>query len=84
MLQYADNFIDDVIGAACRLAKERGSKVLEVRDLQLVLERVHNIRIPGYTSDELRTVRKVVPNPNWINKLSAVTAAKVTAQKDDK
>lgn len=76
--------MDDVLHMACRLAKERGSKVLEIRDIQLVLERVYNIRIPGYTSDELRTVRKVQPSPNWIAKMSAIQAAKVTSGKDDK
>ncbi|KAH8668781.1 transcription initiation factor TFIID subunit A-domain-containing protein [Xylariales sp. PMI_506] len=76
--QVADHFIDNVMVMACRLAKERGSKVLEIRDLQLVLERVYNIRIPGYTSDELRTVRKPQPNGSWVSKISAVQAAKVT------
>ncbi|KAI0599721.1 transcription initiation factor TFIID subunit A-domain-containing protein [Biscogniauxia sp. FL1348] len=84
VLSVADNFLDNVIHTACRLAKERGSKVLEIRDMQLVLERVYNIRIPGYTSDELRTVRKVQPSPNWIAKMSAIQAAKVTSGKDDK
>jgi transcription initiation factor TFIID subunit 12 len=73
-----------VLHTACRLAKERGSKVLETRDMQLALERVYNIRIPGYTSDELRTVRKVQPSSNWIAKMSAIQAAKVTSSKDDK
>ncbi len=76
--------MDDVLHTACRLAKERGSKVLEIRDIQLVLERIYNIRIPGYTSEELRTVRKVQPSPNWIAKMSAIQAAKVTSGKDDK
>ncbi|KAI0023430.1 transcription initiation factor TFIID subunit A-domain-containing protein [Xylariomycetidae sp. FL0641] len=84
VLNAADNFVDSVVHSACRLAKERGSKVLEIRDLQLVMERVYNIRIPGYTSDELRTVRKVQPAPQWIAKMSAIQAAKVTASKDDK
>ncbi|KAI0516969.1 hypothetical protein F5B22DRAFT_605718 [Xylaria bambusicola] len=84
VLSVADTFVDDVLHMACRLAKERGSKVLEIRDIQLVLERVYNIRIPGYTSDELRTVRKVQPSPNWIAKMSAIQAAKVTSGKDDK
>ncbi|KAH8992823.1 hypothetical protein EDB86DRAFT_3079022 [Lactarius hatsudake] len=35
----------------CRLAKHRGGKILEVRDLQFHLGRNHNIRIPGYASD---------------------------------
>ncbi|KAI0160204.1 hypothetical protein GGR57DRAFT_456688 [Xylariaceae sp. FL1272] len=84
VLSVADNFVDNLISMACRLAKERGSKVLEIRDIQLVLERVYNIRIPGYTSDELRTVRKVQPAASWIQKMSAIQAAKVTSNKDDK
>lgn len=70
--------MDNVLYQACRLAKERGSKVLEIRDLQLVLERVYNIRVPGFTSDELRTVRKPQPNGAWLSKVSAIQAAKVT------
>ena len=83
MLMLADQFMDNVIATACRNAKERGSKVLEIRDLQLVLERVYNIRVPGFSSDELRTVRKVQPSPNWIQKMSAVQAAKVMPGKGD-
>ena len=75
--------MDNVIHQACRNAKERGSKVLEIRDLQLVLERTYNIRIPGYSSEELRTVRKVMPNAQWINKMSAVQAAKVMPGQGD-
>lgn len=70
--------MDQVIGAACKCAKSRGSKTLEIRDIQLILERNYNIRIPGYASDEIRTVRKFVPAQGWINKMSAVQAAKVT------
>lgn len=58
--------------------------MLEIRDLQLVLERKYNIRVPGYTSDELRTVRKAQPSAAWIAKMSAVQAAKVMPGKDDK
>ncbi|KAL2268325.1 hypothetical protein VTJ83DRAFT_3171 [Remersonia thermophila] len=83
VLNMADTFIDTVIAQACRNAKERGSKVLEIRDMQLVLERTFNIRIPGYSSEELRTVRKVQPNSSWIKKMSAVQAAKVVPGKGD-
>lgn len=83
MLSLADSFVDQVLHSACRNAKERGSKVLEIRDLQLVLERTYNIRIPGYSSDELRTVRKIQPSPAWISKMSAVQAAKVMPGKGD-
>lgn len=54
LLDIADEFIDSVTNFGCRLAKHRGSDTLEVRDLQLHLERNHNIRIPGFASDETR------------------------------
>jgi transcription initiation factor TFIID subunit 12 len=66
------------------MAKARGSKVLEIRDIQVILERKYNIRVPGYTSDELRTVRKIQPNAGWIGKMSAIQAAKIAPGKDDK
>lgn len=83
LLQVADDFVDQVIVAACRLAKLRQSSTLELRDLQLILERNYNIRVPGYASDELRTVKKTQPAPSWAQKLSAVQAAKVTGGKGD-
>ncbi|CAL3969747.1 unnamed protein product [Diplocarpon coronariae] len=83
ILNVADNFVDQVLAAACKNAKERGSKVLEIRDIQLTLERAYNIRIPGYSSDEIRTVRKIQPSPGWISKMSAVQAAKVTGGKNN-
>ncbi|TEB30039.1 hypothetical protein FA13DRAFT_1631295 [Coprinellus micaceus] len=52
LLNIADEFIDSVTNFACRLAKHRGGDSLEVRDLQLHLERNHNIRVPGFASDE--------------------------------
>jgi len=83
LLQVADDFVDQVIIAACRLAKLRQSSTLEMRDIQLILERNYNIRVPGYASDELRTVKKVIPAQAWTQKLSAVQAAKVTGGKGD-
>ncbi|GJJ06143.1 hypothetical protein Clacol_000332 [Clathrus columnatus] len=54
LLDIADEFIDSVTNFSCRLARHRGGDTLEVRDLQLHLERNHNIRIPGFASDETR------------------------------
>ncbi|TBU61696.1 transcription initiation factor TFIID subunit A-domain-containing protein [Dichomitus squalens] len=54
LLDIADEFIDSVTNFGCRLAKHRGGDTLEVKDLQLHLERNHNIRIPGFASDEAR------------------------------
>jgi transcription initiation factor TFIID subunit 12 len=81
VLQLADDFV--VIGSACKLSKLRESPQLEIRDIQLILERNYNIRIPGYASDEVRTVRKVVPASGWVDKMKAVNAAKVMGGKAD-
>ncbi|KAL9126605.1 MAG: hypothetical protein Q9217_004362 [Psora testacea] len=81
LLQVADDFVDQVIVSACKLAKLRNSSTLELRDLQLILERNYNIRVPGFASDEIRAVRKVAPTTGWTQKLSAVQAAKVTGGK---
>ena len=37
LLQYADDFVDNITYSACLLAKHRGSNTLDVKDLQLVL-----------------------------------------------
>ncbi|KAJ6157313.1 hypothetical protein N7470_004905 [Penicillium chermesinum] len=78
VLQMADDFVDDVITQACRLAKLRPSSTLDIRDIQLVLERNYNMRISGFSTDDLRTVKKPQPTQGWLQKMSAVQAAKVT------
>lgn len=77
VLTMADDFVDNVITAACRLAKLRSNQTLELRDVQVVLERNYGIRIPGYSLDEVRTVRKFQPAPGWTSKMQAVQAGKV-------
>ncbi|GBE80655.1 hypothetical protein SCP_0303730 [Sparassis crispa] len=64
LLDIADEFIDSVTNFGCRLAKHRGGDTLEVKDLQLHLERNHNIRIPGFASDETRiSLSQTAPAP---------------------
>ncbi|KAF8735448.1 hypothetical protein AX14_002032 [Amanita brunnescens Koide BX004] len=74
LLSIADEFIDSVTSFACRLARHRGGETLEVRDLQLHLERNHNIRIPGFASDETRisiSQTSVAPPPATTTKKTA-------------
>lgn len=83
MLQLADDFVDSIISTACKVSKLRDSNQLDIRDIQLVLERNYNIRVPGYASDEIRTVRKIHPAPGWNEKMKALQAAKIMGGKTD-
>mmetsp|Transcript_39683 Transcript_39683/g.99927 ORF Transcript_39683/g.99927 Transcript_39683/m.99927 type:complete len:245 (+) Transcript_39683:19-753(+) len=47
LMEVADDFVENVTGFACSLAKHRRSDILEVRDLQLHLDRNWDIRLPG-------------------------------------
>lgn len=69
--------MDDVITMGCRLAKLRGATSLEPKDVLVVLERQYNMRIPGHSTDEVRTVKKNQPTPGWMHKVSAVQASKL-------
>ncbi|KAG8506790.1 Transcription initiation factor TFIID subunit 12 [Galemys pyrenaicus] len=58
LLQIADDFIESVVTAACQLARHRKSTTLEVKDVQLHLERQWNMWIPGFGSEEIRPYKK--------------------------
>ncbi|KAI9593848.1 transcription initiation factor TFIID subunit A-domain-containing protein [Syncephalis fuscata] len=77
LLEVADEFIESVTTFACRLAKHRKSDTLEVKDLQLHLERNWNIRLPGFAAEDARpTVRKPGGIDIHRQKLAAIHAAK--------
>jgi transcription initiation factor TFIID subunit 12 len=65
---------------ACEMAMLRGSDTLDIKDIQFILERKWNIRIPGYSSDAIRTVRKFNPAQGYQHKMSALLAQKHLAQ----
>jgi len=62
------------------MAKHRGSDTLEIKDLQMILERNWNIRIPGYSMDDIRSIRKFQPAPNFQQKMQALQAGKALNQ----
>lgn len=76
ILELVDEFIDNVATTACKMAKLRGSDTLDIKDIQIILERNWNIRIPGYAADEIRTVRKFNPAPGYHQKMAALAAQK--------
>ncbi|KAK5131539.1 hypothetical protein LTR08_000866 [Meristemomyces frigidus] len=84
ILHMADDFVDNVVTAACKMAKLRpngpagaGSPpCLELRDIQMVLERNYGIRVPGYGLEEVRAVKRFQPTVEWQRKMQAVQTAK--------
>ena len=84
ILHMADDFIDNVVTAACKMAKLRPNgpggagtpPCLEARDLQIVLERNYGIRVPGYGLEEVRAVKRFQPTVEWQRKMQAVQTAK--------
>jgi len=79
-MEVADEFIDSVLQQSCKIARHRKGQMLEVRDVQLHLERNWNIRIPGYSSEEVKNVRKYNPTPGHLAKVGAVNQSKQMAK----
>lgn len=76
LLDLADEFITSVTGFACRLAKHRKVDSIDVKDIQLHLEKNWNIRIPGYSVDEIKNVKRLVPSNSYLQKVQGVEIAK--------
>lgn len=58
LLQLADDFVESTVSAACLLAKHRKASTIEVKDVQLHLERQWNMWLPGFGTDELRPYKR--------------------------
>jgi len=55
LLQLADDFIENVVTTSCLFAKHRDSRSLEVKDVQIALEKNWGITVPGFSSsDEIK------------------------------
>ncbi|XP_028409626.1 transcription initiation factor TFIID subunit 12-like isoform X2 [Dendronephthya gigantea] len=59
LLQIADDFIESVVNSSCQIAKHRKSNVLEVRDIQMHLERNWNMWVPGYGTEDFKQQKKL-------------------------
>lgn len=84
--ELVTEFVDTVTTYACKMAKLRNVDTLDIKDLQLILERNYNIRIPGYQGDEIRTVRKFQPTQTHAQRIQQVNQGKalnITMGKDD-
>jgi len=58
LLQIADDFIEQTVSQACALAKHRKAANIDVRDVQIVLERNWNMWIPGFGAEEIRPFKR--------------------------
>ena len=63
LLQLADDFLDKVCKQSLRLATHRGSAIMEVQDVQLVLAKQWGIVIPGLGPPVLNKSR-LTPGPS--------------------
>jgi len=57
VLQIADDFLDKVTRQSIRLAQHRGSKVLDVQDIQVVLAKHWGISVPGLGLPNIRPLK---------------------------
>ncbi|XP_071439798.1 transcription initiation factor TFIID subunit 12-like [Hetaerina americana] len=75
LLQLADDFVESAVGAACLLAKHRRATTIDVRDVQLHLERNLNMWIPGFGTDELRPYKRAVVTEAHKQRLALIRKA---------
>ncbi|KAJ8881738.1 hypothetical protein PR048_018224 [Dryococelus australis] len=59
LIQIADDFLDSTIKSACLFTKHRNATTVDVRDVQLHLERHWNMWIPGFDTREFVQHKKV-------------------------
>jgi len=52
LLELADDFVDSVVSLSAVLARQRQSKLLDVKDVQLTLQQHWGMRVPGFFSPE--------------------------------
>jgi len=58
LLSYGDDYMQDIIEGACILAAHRKAKTVDTKDAQTSLERVSNVWLPGFGTDELRPYKR--------------------------
>ena len=75
LLQIADDFIEQTVSQACAFAKHRKANTIDVRDVQLVLERSWNMWIPGFGQQELRPYKRSAQTDSHKQRLAVIKKA---------
>jgi transcription initiation factor TFIID subunit 12 len=58
LLMIADDFIESLVSTSALIAKHRKSTTLDVKDVQLALDKNWNIWIPGFGHEDSRPFKK--------------------------
>ena len=72
LLLIADDFLENVITQSCMLAKHRKSGSLELKDVQLCLEKNWNMWIPGFGTDERNPPKKQVASESHKQRINQI------------
>lgn len=75
LLQIADDFVENTVNAACQFAKHRKVSRVEVKDVQLYLERNWNMWIPGFGTDEVKPYKRAAVTEAHKQRLALIRKA---------
>ena len=59
LLYIADDFIESLVSTSAMIAKHRKSSTLDVKDVQIALEKNWNMWVPGFGTDDLKPPKKL-------------------------
>lgn len=75
LMQLADDFVETAVNSASLLAKHRKASTIDVKDVQLHLERNWNMWIPGFGNDEIRPFKRAAMTEAHKQRLALIRKA---------
>ena len=60
LLYIADDFIESLVSTSAMIAKHRKSSTLDVKDVQIALEKNWNMWVPGFGTDDIKPPKKLM------------------------